>query len=101
MSATIIRIMTSSSPRNTEQPTGRVAVMMESLPAPTPKFANYARRCNVIVTDYAICKWDRAPLPVDTMRLTAKQGSGSTVGTRKEQKFHLDRQIKWQRAVWP
>ena len=47
MSATIIRIMTSSSTRNTEQPGGRVDIMMESLPFPASRFANNARWRNV------------------------------------------------------
>src|SRR3981081_1577627 len=46
MSATIIRIMTSSSTRKTEQPPGRVAIMMESLLCRASRFAKNTPRRN-------------------------------------------------------
>jgi hypothetical protein len=47
MSATIMRIMTSSSTRKTEQPAGRVATMMDSLRFRGSRFAKNAPWCNL------------------------------------------------------
>src|SRR5450756_984674 len=52
MSATIILIITSSSTRNTEPPSGRVAVMLMSLPVPSPRIANNAKRRNINMNEH-------------------------------------------------
>src|SRR5882757_308995 len=73
MSATIIRIMTSSSTRKTEQPTGRVAIMMESLLFRAPTFAKNTPRRNAGLHRQADC------------RQTIFQGCNAA----REQRFHV------------
>src|ERR1700694_918360 len=61
MSATIILIMTSSSTRNTEPPGGRVAIMIESLPIPSVRFAKNGVGCNANVREHPYCRRCHAP----------------------------------------
>jgi hypothetical protein len=84
MSATIIRIMTSSSTSKTEQPKGRVAIMMESLPFRASTFAKIAPRRN------AGLKLPGAAAMCFSGAATSGWDQGSLTGTGFVRKFFLN-----------
>src|SRR5437588_9382799 len=85
MSATIIRIMTSSSTRKTDQPAGRVAIMMESLLVGAPRFAKNTPRRNAGLHRRHDC------LLTILRAVTPGEANGSRRGNQIPQEIFLNR----------